>query len=179
MRRDPRITWLQLSGCSVDGWEETTEQGQNEVRKQEMTLVVLKMIFASKDSESKISEVVASLMLEKPQNTNDMADPEVQAWAPFHKTERWNKSNAQHKKTSKKVVSLKAGHPNVDTSATGVSNARSPLSEPTSTKGGRTPRQAPGRADDRVSHGFLHRTISKTKASRRSSGLPSSWCDSR
>ena len=105
----------------VDGWEETiTRQGKDTIRKQEMTLVVLKLVLASKDRDNKIRQVTASLAFEdgNPKETNGMNEPQAEAWAPFHKPERWHESVAQRKRTTKTEFSAKAEYSGSGSSAT-------------------------------------------------------------
>ncbi|KAL6894695.1 hypothetical protein GGI43DRAFT_386290 [Trichoderma evansii] len=99
----------------VDGWEKTTINGEDDVHGQEMTLVVLKIVLASNDRKRKFARAEVSLAFEDP-NAGGENKPTVLAWAPFHKTERWNASQAQHTKSDKKEGSVKLGYSGVDVS---------------------------------------------------------------
>lgn len=102
----------------VDGWEKTTFEGDDPIHHQEMTLVVLRIDLASHDPRRKFGSANISLAFEasdeKPFNFKD--EPQVQAWAPFHSTERYNISKASYTKSAKTEVGVQAGYSGVNLS---------------------------------------------------------------
>ncbi|UKZ85226.1 uncharacterized protein TrAFT101_001096 [Trichoderma asperellum] len=102
----------------VDGWEKTTFEGANKIHHQEMTLVVLRIDLASHDPRRKFGSATISLVFEggdeKPFDSKN--EPQVQAWAPFHSTERYNFSKASHNKSSKIEAGGQAGYSGVNIS---------------------------------------------------------------
>ncbi|KAL8943002.1 MAG: hypothetical protein Q9211_001151 [Gyalolechia sp. 1 TL-2023] len=99
----------------VDGWEKTTMNGEQRVRGQEMTLVVLKIVLASHDPNRRFAYVKASLTFEDSnyEKTHGKNEPVVEAWAPFRTQERWNPSVANLKKTDTKDGKLEVGYSGV------------------------------------------------------------------
>ncbi|UKZ60115.1 uncharacterized protein TrAtP1_001401 [Trichoderma atroviride] len=102
----------------VDGWEKTTFKDAKPIRHQEMTLVVLRIDLASHDPKRKFGSANITLEFEGGDgNTSDPKDvPQVQAWAPFNTTERYNASKASHTKSTKTEVAVQAGHSNAELS---------------------------------------------------------------
>ncbi|KAK1252955.1 hypothetical protein MKX08_004142 [Trichoderma sp. CBMAI-0020] len=102
----------------VDGWEKTTFEGSKTIRHQEMTLVVLRIDLASRDPKRKFGSANITLAFEGGDgNTSDPKDaPEVQAWAPFNTTERYNASKASHTKSSRTEFAGQAGYSGVELS---------------------------------------------------------------
>lgn len=100
-----RLLWL-------DGWEKTTFEGATPIRHQEMTLVVLRIDLASHDPKRKFGSANITLAFEGgDETTSDPRDiPEVQAWAPFNTTERYNASKASHTKSSKTEIGAQGGY---------------------------------------------------------------------
>ncbi|KAL9120737.1 MAG: hypothetical protein Q9187_002707 [Circinaria calcarea] len=103
----------------ADGWEKTTAEGEKTVHNQEMTLVVLKIVLSSHDPSRKFMYVKATLAFDDSdwEKSNGENEPRVEAWAPFHKPQRWNQSLAHHKKTDTKDGNIKLGYSGVDLSA--------------------------------------------------------------
>ncbi|KAK1750548.1 hypothetical protein QBC47DRAFT_393691 [Echria macrotheca] len=95
-----RLVW-------IDGWQETTGEGDNKQHHQEMTLVVLKFVFETKTKDSKVSYALAELRFKS--DDEDGKDPEVVAWGPFRRRETWNVSAAQRRVLNKADAGLKAG----------------------------------------------------------------------
>ncbi|KAL7899470.1 hypothetical protein HDV63DRAFT_343626 [Trichoderma sp. SZMC 28014] len=102
----------------VDGWKKTTLEGAEPIRHQEMTLAVLRIDLASHDPKRKFGSASITLAFEGgDEKTSDPKDvPEVQAWAPFNTTERYNASKASHTKSSKTDASVHAGYSGVEIS---------------------------------------------------------------
>lgn len=100
----------------VDGWEKTTIADDKAVHGQEMTLVVLKVVFASNDEKNvKFARAEATIAFEdtKKGGTNE---PTVLAWAPFHRAERCNASQAQYTKSDKKEGHASLGNSGIEVS---------------------------------------------------------------
>lgn len=109
-----RLLWL-------DGWENThIDDLENTKRGQEMTLVVLKIVFVSHDSQRKFSQAQISLVFEDSNGevTKGENEPTVQAWGPFHKSEKWNASRAQHTRSDKKEGSIQLSYSGAGLSGT-------------------------------------------------------------
>ncbi|KAI1486281.1 hypothetical protein F5X96DRAFT_655766 [Biscogniauxia mediterranea] len=83
-----RLVW-------VDGWRETIEDNGHKKHHDDMTLVVLKVAFATKTPDSKVE--FAHLELRFKSQYKNGKDPEVVAWGPFHRLEAWNSSSAQRR----------------------------------------------------------------------------------
>ncbi|KAM6476422.1 hypothetical protein HDV62DRAFT_402727 [Trichoderma sp. SZMC 28011] len=94
----------------VDGFEHSPVDGEKSTAKQEMTLVVLKIVLAPQNPEKKFWYMKASLAFENMERSG-INEPQVQAWAPFKKMERWNPTVAHHTKSDKKEGGLEVGHP--------------------------------------------------------------------
>ncbi|EHK20705.1 uncharacterized protein TRIVIDRAFT_209595 [Trichoderma virens Gv29-8] len=109
----------------IDGWEKTTFESGEAVHHQEMTLVVLKIVFASYDTEKKFRSAKISLMLEdiNGEETKGANEPRVEAWAPFNTPEKWNMSMSHHTESNKKEGSLQFEFSGAGLS-TGLSNER-------------------------------------------------------
>lgn len=90
----------------VDGWENPIEKAKGE---QEMTLIVLKIVLAPQNPTKKFRYMKATLIFEDTEK-NGENDIQVQAWAPFNQIERWNKTVAQHTRSSKKEGSVEVGY---------------------------------------------------------------------
>ncbi|KAL7919915.1 hypothetical protein ACQKWADRAFT_329266 [Trichoderma austrokoningii] len=99
----------------VDGWEETTVDGEKAVHGQEMTLVVLKIVLASSDAKGKFARAEVAIEFEDP-TAGSENEPTVVAWAPFRNSERWNASQAQRTKTEKKDGHASLGYSGVELS---------------------------------------------------------------
>ena len=102
----------------VDGWEKTTVEGEGAVYGERMTLVVLKIVLASRDPNRKVGYATASLIFEDSnwKETKGKNEPQVEAWAPFHTQQRWNPSLAHYKKTDTKDGNVSVGYSGVDLS---------------------------------------------------------------
>ncbi|KAL7792821.1 hypothetical protein V8C43DRAFT_322158 [Trichoderma afarasin] len=109
----------------VDGFEQSTVDGERSTVEQEMTLVVLKIVLAPQDPDTKFWYMKASLTFED-MDKSGINEPQVQAWAPYKNLEIWNKTVAHHTKSGKKEGSLEVGHSAA--SATGSWSSKSQVS---------------------------------------------------
>lgn len=94
----------------IDGWEQSIENEEGLTPKQEMTLVVLKIVVTSHDPETRFGHVKATIMFEDPSPHGSENEPKVEAWAPFHDEERWNFTTADIKKTTRTEGSANLGY---------------------------------------------------------------------
>ncbi|KAL6693304.1 hypothetical protein J3F84DRAFT_401184 [Trichoderma pleuroticola] len=93
----------------VDGLEQPAVDGEKSTAKQEMTLVVLKIVLAPQDPDTKFWYMKASLTFGGTDKSSANG-PQVQAWAPYKRMETWNSTVARHTKSGKKEGSLEVGH---------------------------------------------------------------------
>ncbi|KAL8743052.1 MAG: hypothetical protein Q9190_004553 [Brigantiaea leucoxantha] len=102
----------------VDGWKKTTMEGDKLEHDQEMTLVVLKVVLASHDPNSRFGYATITLSFEDSngKETQGANEPQVEAWAPFHTQQRWNPRLAHYKKTDKADGNVKIGYSGSDAS---------------------------------------------------------------
>lgn len=99
----------------IDGYEDPT-------KKQEMTLVVLKMVFTSLNPDTRIGHVTATLRL-RDKEKEGKNHPRPEAWAPFREPERFNASTAQINTTYERDANAKAGFSGAEVSM-GVKTGR-------------------------------------------------------
>ncbi|KAH6951191.1 hypothetical protein BKA56DRAFT_535586 [Ilyonectria sp. MPI-CAGE-AT-0026] len=95
-----RLLWLDgiRGGVARAGTDEKPED--------EMTLVVLKLVFQASSRDSKVS--FAAMQLRFQSNEKGKGDdPEVVAWGPFNRPKTWNHSKAQRRVNTK--TELRAG----------------------------------------------------------------------
>ncbi|KAI0169134.1 hypothetical protein GGR52DRAFT_508782 [Hypoxylon sp. FL1284] len=86
--RAERLVW-------IDGWRQTTGNGNSKKQVDEMTLVVLKLVFATKTPNTKVAFAAAEMRFKSEDKNGN--DPEVVAWGPFRRPETWNASKAQRR----------------------------------------------------------------------------------
>ncbi|KAL5085667.1 hypothetical protein Trisim1_010013 [Trichoderma cf. simile WF8] len=93
----------------IDGWGQSNSNGDQMAPPQEMTLVVLKIVLAAQSPKKKFQYMKASLIFEDIERRG-VNEPQIQAWAPFHQMEKWNKTVAHHTKSGKKEGSVQVGY---------------------------------------------------------------------
>lgn len=103
-RSDYRVTVERL--LWLDGYRKTTAYGVESKHEDAMTLVVLKLVFDDRDT-SRIGFAEAELRFQSNEKTDP--DPEVKAWGPFRRLDRWNSSTAQRTVNSKLDVRFTGG----------------------------------------------------------------------
>lgn len=84
----------------ADGWEDADK---DEKDKRAMSLIILKMVFASTDSEGRFRHINATLEFDN-KEYEGRTKPEIEAWAPFQHLVRANESEAELKKGSEHSV---------------------------------------------------------------------------
>lgn len=90
----------------ADGWEETMN---GERKGKEMTLVVLKAVFSSRDPDTRIQYARMSLVFDRPKEQPNSPVPVVEAWSPFNQPEYGNQSTVQKKDTRNMNANISAG----------------------------------------------------------------------
>lgn len=103
-----RLVW-------IDGYEKPPADG-GDIHKQEMTLAVLKLVVSSRNPETKIQHMEATVQL---RDTEDGGhdEPEIQAWAPFRTLQKWNSSAGQRDKAVGRNIGLTGGYSGAEISA--------------------------------------------------------------
>ncbi|KAJ5914332.1 hypothetical protein N7504_003215 [Penicillium tannophilum] len=91
----------------ADGWE-GTQNAEN--RGKEMTLVVLKAIFSSRDPDTRIRYARMTLVFDRPKDLPSASEPLVEAWSPFNQIEYGNRTTVQKKHTHSLNVNATAGY---------------------------------------------------------------------
>lgn len=102
-----RLVW-------IDGYEKPPADG-GDIHTQEMTLAVLKLVVSSRNPETKIQHMEATVQLRDTDGGHD--EPEIQAWAPFRTLQKWNSSAGQRDKAVGRNIGVTGGYSGAEISA--------------------------------------------------------------